>query len=128
MGIGKRIRNAVSELVRPTADLNDEKLLEWLGITTRDKKLTGEVTYYTCLKMLSETIGKMPLKYFQQTEKGRIRADPDDITRLLTIRPNKIMTPTTLWTAVEMNCQHYGNGYIWMHGGVRTGRYLWRDI
>ena len=44
MGIGKRIRNAVSELVRPTADLNDEKLLEWLGITTRDKKLTGEVT------------------------------------------------------------------------------------
>lgn len=124
MGIGNRIKNAVDALVRPTVDLNDEKLLEWLGINTRDKKLTGEVTYYTCLKMLSETIGKLPLKYYQQTQKGRIRADPDDMTRLLTVRPNKIMTPTALWTAAEMNCQHYGNGYIWMHGGfTRDGIY-----
>ena len=124
MGIGNRIKNAVDALVRPTVDLNDEKLLEWLGINTRDKKLTGEVTYYTCLKMLSETIGKLPLKYYQQTQKGRIRADPDDMTRLLTVRPNKIMTPTVLWTAAEMNCQHYGNGYIWMHGGfTRDGIY-----
>lgn len=133
MGIGNRIKNAVNALVRPTADLNDEKLLEWLGINTKDKKLTGEVTYYTCLKMLSETMGKLPLKYYQQTEKGKIRAEPDDITRLLTIRPNKIMTPTTLWTAAEMNCQHYGNGYIWMRGefardGTYGGSYTIYDI
>ena len=32
------------------------------------------------------------------------------------MRPNTIMTPTTLWTTTEMNCQHYGNGYIWMRG------------
>lgn len=124
MGIRSRIKNVVKELIWPTVDMNDEKLLEWLGINTRDKKLTGEVTYYTCLKMLSETLGKLPLKYYQQTERGRIRAEPDDITRLLTIRPNKIMTPTTLWTAVEMNCQHYGNGYIWKHGEfIRDGTY-----
>lgn len=133
MGIGNRIKNAVDALVRPTADLNDEKLLEWLGINTKDKKLTGEVTYYTCLKMLSETMGKLPLKYYQQTEKGKIRAEPDDITRLLTIRPNEIMTPTTLWTAAEMNCQHYGNGYIWMRGkfardGTYGGSYTIYDI
>lgn len=124
MGIGKRIKNAVNELMRPTADLNDEKLLEWLGISKKDKQLSGEVTYYTCLKMLSETMGKLPLKYYQQTGKGKIRAEPDDVTRLLTIRPNKIMTPTTLWTATEMNCQHYGNGYIWMRGEfARDGTY-----
>lgn len=133
MGIGTRIKNAVNELVRPTADLNDEKLLEWLGINTKDKKLTGEVTYYTCLKMLSETMGKLPLKYYRETEKGKIRAEPDDITRLLTVRPNKIMTPTTLWTATEMNCQHYGNGYIWMRGefardGTYGGAYTIYDI
>ena len=103
MGIKNRIRNAVDAFMRPTVSLNDEKLLEWLGITTRDKNLTGEVTYYTCLKMLSETIGKMPLKYFQQTTEGRIRADPDDITRLLTIGPNKIVTPPTWWTAADLN-------------------------
>ena len=133
MGIGNRIRNAVNELIRPTADLNDEKLLEWLGVNTKDKRLTGEVTYYTCLKMLSETMGKLPLKYYRETEKGKIRAEPDDVTRLLTVRPNKIMTPTTLWTATEMNCQHYGNGYIWMRGefardGTYGGSYTIYDI
>ena len=76
MNIVKRIKNAMTELIRPTADLNDEQLLEWLGIHTNNKKAISEVTYYTCLKMLSETIGKMPLKYYQQTERGRIRADP----------------------------------------------------
>ena len=61
-------------------------------------------------------MGKVPLKYYQETPKGRIRAEPSKITRLLTVRPNTIMTPTTLWTTTEMNCQHYGNGYIWMRG------------
>ena len=48
-------------------DLNSEELLEWLGISGTSKKLVSEVTYYTCLKMLSETIGKLPLKYYQNT-------------------------------------------------------------
>ena len=30
MNIVKRIKNAMTELIRPTADLNDEQLLEWL--------------------------------------------------------------------------------------------------
>ena len=119
-----RIKRAWNVLTRPSLSANDEELLTWLGIDTRDRKLISEVTYYTCMKMLSETIGKMPIKYYQDTEQGRIRADPDEVTRLLTVRPNPIMTPTTLWTAVEMNCQHYGNGYVWIRGGLeKNGSY-----
>ena len=73
--------------------------------------------------MLSETIGKLPLKYYQTTEEGKIRADPDDMTRLLTIRPNPVMTPTALFTACELNCQHYGNGYIWIQRQLSLQRY-----
>lgn len=123
MGIFKRMKNAVTELVRPTAELNDEKLLEWLGVDTSNKKAVSEITYFTCLKMLSETIGKMPLKYYQQTERGRIRADPTTAGILMTVRPNPYMTPTTMWTTVEQNCQHYGNGYIWMRGNFIPSRY-----
>lgn len=119
-----RIKRAWNVLTRPSLSANDEELLTWLGIDTRDRQLISEVTYYTCMKMLSETIGKMPIKYYQDTEQGRIRADPDEVTRLLTVRPNPIMTPTTLWTAVEMNCQHYGNGYVWIRGGLeKNGSY-----
>lgn len=124
MSVWQRVRNAVQALVSPSVDLGSEELLEWLGIQHgTNKALLGEVTYYTCLKMLGETMGKLPLKYYQETGMGRIRADPTDVVRLMTVRPNAIMTPTTLWSTVEMNCQHYGNGYIWMHGVFQQETY-----
>ena len=100
----------------------DHELAEWLGIDINSNQLS-EVTYFTCLKMLAETIGKLPLKYYQTTEEGKIRADPDDMTRLLTIRPNPVMTPTALFTACEFNCQHYGNGYIWIQRQLKRKKY-----
>ena len=124
MRIWNRIRNAYQAFLRPEADLNDDKLLEWLGIEPKSKKLISEVTYYTCMKLLSETMGKLPLKYYQDTARGRIRAEPDAVTRLLTYRPNPIMTPTTLWSTAELNCQHYGNAYVWIRREFRrSGRY-----
>lgn len=123
MRFSDRIKDAWNILTRPEADTDDEELLEWLGISGVRKDLVGEVTYYTCLKMLSETMGKMPLKYYQDTGNGRIRADPTDATYRLTVRPNEIMTPTTMWSTVEQNCQHYGNGYIWIRRVFERDRY-----
>lgn len=113
MKLLNRIKDAWNVLTG-SAELNDDELREWLGISGVKNNLIGEVTYYTCLKMLSETMGKLPLKYYQDTKEGRIRADPTEVTRLLTVRPNDVMTPTTMWSTVEQNCQHYGNGYIWI--------------
>lgn len=123
MKIMERIRNSIAQLTRPAVGLEDQELLEWLGISSNNKKAIAEVTYYTCLKMLSETIGKMPLKYYQQTQKGRVRAAPTSAGKLMTVRPNPFMTPTTMWTTVEQNCQHYGNGYIWMRGRFKASKY-----
>ena len=123
----ERIKNAWNEarniLTNPVADMDDPELLEWLGISGVRRDLISEVTYFTCLKMLSETMGKLPLKYYQQTSKGRIRAEPTDATYRLTVRPNDIMTPTTLWSTVEMNCQHYGNGYLWIQSEFQRRKY-----
>lgn len=114
MKFWRRLKNAATELVRPTTGLEDRELLEWLGISGADRGAVAEVTYYTCMKMLSETVGKLPLKYYQQTDRGRIRAPTTEAGVLMTVRPNPYMTPTTMWTATEQNCQHYGNAYIWM--------------
>lgn len=108
------MKNAWSALLRPSAGMNDKEVLEWLGITGVSKKHIQEVTYYTCMKMLAETMGKLPLKYYQETKDGKIRADPTPESRLLTVRPNEFMTPSTFWSVVEQNCQYYGNGYVWM--------------
>lgn len=124
MGIWASFKGAWRNFWSGSAEVTweDQELAEWLGIDINSNQLS-EVTYFTCLKMLAETIGKLPLKYYQTTEEGKIRADPDDMTRLLTIRPNPVMTPTALFTACEFNCQHYGNGYIWIQRQLKRKKY-----
>lgn len=118
-------KNAATSTV---SGYTDEKLLEWLGISTESTKATSEATYYTCLKRLSETMGMLPLKYYQQTEKGRIRADPTNVTRLMTLRPNPYVTPSTMWSTMMLNKQHYGNAYIWLRRFYYKGKYHIADM
>lgn len=117
MGFFRNIWNVLqsNDGKNAVVSMNDERLLQWLGIDPEQTQAISEATYFTCLKMLSETIGKLPLHYYQRTSAGRVKADPTDATLLLTTRPNPYMTPTTLFTTTEMMCQHFGNGYIYIH-------------
>lgn len=93
--------------------LNSPSFLERIGLKRKGKP-TSEVTYFTCLKMLSETLAKMPIKYYRKTDKGIVEAEPTETSKLLTKRPNPFMTPTTFWNTVEINRNHYGNAYVYM--------------
>ncbi len=118
-----KIKNLITAKERPYAGLNDERLLEWLGIKGTSKKLLSEATYFTCLKMLSETLGKMPLKFYQQTGRGIEEAVPNNACMLLKSRPNPQMTPTIFWSAVENNRNHYGNAYVWVQREFSRKKY-----
>lgn len=96
-----------------TVSLNSNTFLDWLGIKKK-RKPTAEVTYFTCLKMLSETLAKMPIKYYQTTDKGVLEPEMTEVARLMKTRPNPFMTPTTFWNTVEMNRNHYGNAYVYI--------------
>lgn len=98
---------------REERTLSSTSFLESLGLK-RKRKPTSEVTYFTCLKMLSETLAKMPVKYYQKTEKGIMEAEQTETSKLLTTRPNPFMTPTTFWNTVEINRNHYGNAYVYI--------------
>ena len=96
-------------------DDQQAQLLEWLGVDKSDPKAINEATYFTCLKVLSETMGKLPLKLYEYKDGGgRERADPTIGERLLMERPNPYMTPATFWGTIETACEHYGNAYAWM--------------
>ena len=90
---------------------NDEN---WLKIFENEKDLYSEVTYFTCLKLLSETLAKMPLKFYQKTDNGVFVADDTDLSFKLKYKPNNLMTPTIFWATVENNRNHYGNAYVWI--------------
>ncbi len=102
--------------------LNAQSFLESLGLR-RKRKPTSEVTYFTCLKMLSETLAKMPIKYYQKTDRGIVEAEQTETSKLLTKRPNPFMTPTTFWNTVEINRNHYGNAYVYMRKKFIRKRY-----
>ena len=93
--------------------INSPSFLESLGLGKR-RKPTSEATYFTCLKMLSETLAKMPIKYYHRTDKGTEVAEQTETSKLLTRRPNPFMTPTVFWNTVEINRNHYGNAYVYI--------------
>lgn len=116
MTIRERIKNFYNTLktkIQNSFSLNSTEFLQALGIG-RKHRPTSEATYFICLKMLSETLAKMPLKMYQETEKGVIKLPYSDETKVLTTRPNPLMTPTVFWNTVEINRNHYGNGYVFL--------------
>lgn len=67
-----------------------------------------EITYFTCIKKISEAVAKTPLYLVQDTETGIKRATKDPINELLSLRPNPYMTAVDFWKAIEATRQHEG--------------------
>lgn len=92
-------------------------LLDFLKIGTVDKSRLSESTYFACLKILGETIGKLPLKLQQHTdENGVVKAYRHPLYSMVGMRPNPYMTATHFWSTVEFNRNHHGNAYVWIVG------------
>lgn len=87
------------------------KLADFLGIDKNmDKDARSEATYFACLKILSEAVGKLPLKLLQKTKKdGVIEATKHPLYNVVRNRPNRFMTSTTFWSTNEYYRDHFGN-------------------
>lgn len=101
-------------------------LFKFLGIDpTKDEKVLSEATYFACQKVLSEAIGKLPLKLLKYNERDGVDvARKHDIYNILHSRPNPYMTASTFWSTVEFNRNHYGNAYVWIQGAGKNLK-LW---
>jgi HK97 family phage portal protein len=109
-----------------TVDLNSPTLLTWLGIdpgTPKDK--LSEATYFACMKILAESIGKLPLKMYRTTDKGIEKSDKSDLYQVFKLRPNPYMTSTVFWSTVEMNRNHHGNAFVWQRFDGPKLKDLW---
>ena len=97
------------------SDIND-----FFGGTSADNLLNGtdlsEITYFTCLKVLSESVAKLSLHLQGQDNK--------DITNhptyyALMIRPNRFMSAYHFRMLMEYWRNHYGNAYAYIEWSAR---------
>lgn len=70
----------------------------------------SEITYFTCLKTLSEAMGKLPI-YLVDADKNHVITH--ETTPFLSVSPNRLMTPAQMLTSMEYCRNHYGNAYLY---------------
>ncbi|WP_331000468.1 phage portal protein [Pectinatus frisingensis] len=84
----------------------------------------SEITYFICMKKLSESLGKMPIA-LKDSDKNRIT---DHSTyQCLNVQPNAVLTPAQFFTAMEYCRNHYGNCYAYINrnlDGSLEGLYI----
>lgn len=121
MTILERTKAAVAAFRAKSAANNSEQitlnqLLNFLGVEkSADTAAMSEAVYFACCKVLSESVGKLPLKIQQFTQDKGIRvAREHPYYRMLNERPNRYMTASTFWSTMELCRNHYGNAYAWI--------------
>ncbi|RXI57283.1 phage portal protein [Clostridium tetani] len=110
--------------------LDDKKLLEWLGINIEDINIQGknslkQATVFGCLRVLSDTVSKLPIKIYQNKDGIKKVAD-HYLGSLLKLRPNPYMSASDFWKCVEVQRNIYGNAYVALdfnNRGQVTGLY-----
>ncbi|HDR5665633.1 phage portal protein [Bacillus anthracis] len=95
---------------------DDEKLLEWLGISPSTISVKGKnalkvATVFACIKILSESVSKLPLKIYQEDEYGIQRGTKHYLNNLLRLRPNPYMSSMNFFGSLEAQKNLYGNSY-----------------
>ena len=123
MGLFTRRKNKSDS---SSESMNLDQLLRFLGVHGVEGKALSEATYFACLKVLGESIGKLPLKIQQHTNAQGIRVARDHLYyRMLNERPNRFMTASTFWGTMELCRNHFGNGYAWIDTRDITNPQLW---
>lgn len=124
MGLFHRLNKRKSTASTEQVALN--QLLDWLGVSELDGGELSNATYFACLKVLSESIGKLPLKLQQATPTSGIRiAREHRYYRMLNERPNRYMTATVFWSTMELCRNHYGNAYALIDTSDPRAPQLW---
>jgi len=103
---------------RETLELNidDKRLLEVLGIdmdmiNVKGKNALKIDTVYACVRILSESVAKLPLKVYQEDENGVQKQTRHPVYQLLRLRPNPYMSAFDFWKCIEAQNSMYGNAY-----------------
>lgn len=109
------IRNATPESVTLS------QLIDLLGLSGTNPKEMSEATYYACIRVLSESVGKLPLKVMKSADGGGTEpAVSHPLYNVLRYRPNPFQSATAFWNSMEQAKHHDGNAIALKQGFGRN--------
>lgn len=95
-------------------DKGDMTILDFLGLNPADyrsNEALKEATYFTCIKILSESVGKIPCHLMQSTDKGERKAKEHYLYERIKLRPNEFMTAIDYQKTIEAIRQDDGHSF-----------------
>ena len=81
------------------------------GVVLTDERAMALSAVWSCVRLISETVGSLPLAIYERTADGRQVAPEHYLNELLLVSPNALMTPLEFREAMTMQLALWGNGY-----------------
>ena len=120
------VRRKSATTVSDSQTMTLQQLVDFLGISGTDSSELSEATYYACMKVLAESVGKLPLKLQKTTSAHGVQPQREHrYYRMLAERPNRYMGASTFWSLMEFCRNHYGNGYAYINASDPKKPQLW---
>lgn len=94
-------------------DIDVDKLLEspvfknMFGVDMKSRSFK-ESTLFTCLRILSDSVSKLPLKIHKENNED----EKHYLESILKLRPNKLMSASTLWRTIEYQVNWFGYSVV----------------
>lgn len=109
---GQNFKNATS------ISLADNTFLQMLGIDTGTSIINpaniGEVTFYTCLKTLSDKLASIPVSVYSSPDNISGKFENHYINYILQTKPNIYQNAPIFWSSVEKDRNLYGNAFVFI--------------
>lgn len=113
MKILKRLRMAFSrEPTNSAFPLSDQNLVELLSGSGGSDAMKV-ATYMTCIKILAETMAKIPIKVMQDSNNSRVKRSDHRLYQVLNYKPNPLYNAIVMRQQEIYHMYHFGNSYRW---------------
>lgn len=128
-------REKRASLENPQTKISAANIIERMGSlfgvnsTASKINVTGtsalsDTAVYAAIRLISETVGQLPLQLYERTERGRRPATAHPLYTLLHESPNESATSTVWRETMQGHILGFGNGYSFISRGTGSGRPL----
>lgn len=107
------------KLLRSTSSHPSQWLIDWIkggyesstGLAINEDKALQYTAWWAAVRVISGSIGSLPLIVYKRTADGKERADKHPVYNLLHNRPNPYSKPLTFFETLQAHVLCWGNGF-----------------